>query len=158
MKKTNAMRLLDAALIPYEIITYDADDEEGTQSLYASAERAGIAAERIFKTLVLRGASGEYAVFCIPIIAELDLKKAASAAGEKKIDLIPLKDLFSVTGYIRGGCSPIGMKKKFFSYIDEIAGAYETVTVSAGIRGAVLCVQPLLLQEFLGANTGDFIL
>jgi Cys-tRNA(Pro)/Cys-tRNA(Cys) deacylase len=158
MQKTNAMRLLDAAGIAYSCIEYDADDDEptGLESLRTAAGRNGLSLEQVFKTLVLQGAEN-YAVCCIPIVAELDLKKAAQATAEKKIDLIPVKNLLAVTGYVRGGCSPIGMKKQFPAYFDEIARAYDRITVSAGVRGQVLALEPQQLLEYLAAETGDLV-
>jgi len=157
MQKTNAMRLLDAAGIAYSCLEYNADDEDptGLESLKSMAALSSISIEQVFKTLVLQGASENYAVCCIPIIAELDLKKAAHVTGEKSIDLIPVKNLLALTGYVRGGCSPIGMKKQFPTYIDEIAQVYEAITVSAGVRGQVLAVHPQQLLEYLVARYGD---
>ena len=111
MTKTNVMRLLDAAKIPYRAEEY-AVDENDLNGMHA-AEGIGMPPEQIFKTLVAKGERGGYAVFCIPVCCELDLKKAAKAAHDKKIELIHVKDLLATTGYIRGGCSPIGMKKQF---------------------------------------------
>ena len=119
MTKTNVMRLLDAAKIPYRAEEY-AVDENDLNGMHA-AEGIGMPPEQIFKTLVAKGERGGYAVFCIPVCCELDLKKAAKAAHDKKIELIHVKDLLATTGYIRGGCSPIGMKKHFPTFIDETA-------------------------------------
>ena len=125
MTKTNVMRLLDAAKIPYRAAEY-AVDENDLNGMHA-AEGIGMPPEQIFKTLVARGERAGYVVFCIPVCCELDLKKAAKAAGDKKIELIHVKDLLTVTGYIRGGCSPIGMKKQFPTYIDETAQLYDEI-------------------------------
>ena len=111
MTKTNAMRLLDQKKIPYSTAQYDYDEQD-LSGLHA-AQAIGLAPERVFKTLVAKGERQGYLVFCIPVCCELDLKKAAKAAGDKKVDLIAMKELLPVTGYLRGGCSPIGMKKKF---------------------------------------------
>ncbi|QQO08351.1 Cys-tRNA(Pro) deacylase [Breznakiella homolactica] len=154
MVKTNAMRLLDSAGISYTAAEYEVDEED-LSGIHA-AESSGIPAERMFKTLVLRGASREYSVFCIPVAEELDLKKAARAAGEKKIDLIPMKDLLSVTGYVRGGCSPIAMKKQFPTFIDETAELFDTLAVSGGMRGIQILLSPRDLIAFTAAVTGDF--
>ncbi|MDL2229094.1 Cys-tRNA(Pro) deacylase [Treponema sp. OttesenSCG-928-L16] len=153
MAKTNVMRLLDAAGISYSVKEYDFDEND--LSGLNAAKHSGIPPEQVFKTLVLRGGSGAYYVFCIPVSEELDLKKAAAAAHEKKIDLIPVKDLLPLTGYVRGGCSPIGMKKAFPLFIDETAGLFDAVSVSAGIRGLQILVSPEDLAAFTGALTAD---
>ncbi|AEF84054.1 YbaK/ebsC protein [Treponema primitia ZAS-2] len=151
--KTNAQRLLDAAGIQYTIAEYQVD--EGDLSGVHAAELLGIPAERVFKTLVLQGASGAYIVCCIPVAEELDLKKLARLAGEKKADLIPQGELLSITGYIRGGCSPIGMKKQFPTYIDETAELFETIAVSAGARGCQLILAPGDLIRYSAGSLAD---
>ena len=140
MIRTNVMRLLDQAKIAYRAAEY-AFDENDLNGMHA-AEGIGMPPEQIFKTLVAHADKGGYVVFCIPVCCELDLKKAAQAAGEKKIELIHVKDLLSVTGYIRGGCSPIGMKKRFPTYIDETATLYDEIGVSAGCRGCQILLRP----------------
>ena len=140
MTRTNVMRLLDQAKIAYRAAEY-AFDENDLNGMHA-AEGIGMPPEQIFKTLVAHADKGGYVVFCIPVCCELDLKKAAQAAGEKKIELIHVKDLLSVTGYIRGGCSPIGMKKHFPTYIDETAILYDEIGVSAGCRGCQILLRP----------------
>ena len=140
MTRTNVMRLLDQAKIAYRAAEY-AFDENDLNGMHA-AEGIGMPPEQIFKTLVAHADKGGYVVFCIPVCCELDLKKAAQAAGEKKIELIHVKDLLSVTGYIRGGCSPIGMKKRFPTYIDETAILYDEIGVSAGCRGCQILLRP----------------
>ena len=140
MTRTNVMRLLDQAKIAYRAAEY-AFDENDINGMHA-AEGIGMPPEQIFKTLVAHADKGGYVVFCIPVCCELDLKKAAQAAGEKKIELIHVKDLLSVTGYIRGGCSPIGMKKRFPTYIDETAILYDEIGVSAGCRGCQILLRP----------------
>ena len=140
MTRTNVMRLLDQAKIAYRAAEY-AFDENDLNGMHA-AEGIGMPREQIFKTLVAHADKGGYVVFCIPVCCELDLKKAAQAAGEKKIELIHVKDLLSVTGYIRGGCSPIGMKKRFPTYIDETAILYDEIGVSAGCRGCQILLRP----------------
>ena len=140
MTRTNVMRLLDQAKIAYRAAEY-AFDENDLNGMHA-AEGIGMPPEQIFKTLVAHADRGGYVVFCIPVCCELDLKKAAQAAGEKKIELIHVKDLLSVTGYIRGGCSPIGMKKRFPTYIDETAILYDEIGVSAGCRGCQILLRP----------------
>jgi Cys-tRNA(Pro)/Cys-tRNA(Cys) deacylase len=153
MTKTNVLRLLDAAGIFYEVKEYPVDESD-LSGIHA-ATLLGMPAEQIFKTLVLRGVSGAYAVCCIPCAEELDLKKIARAAGEKGIDLIPVKDLQSLTGYIRGGCSPIGMKKQFPTFIDETAELFDTIGVSAGQRGMQVLLAPADLVKFTGAVLAD---
>jgi Cys-tRNA(Pro)/Cys-tRNA(Cys) deacylase len=153
MQKTNALRLLDAAGIRHTVAEYEVDEND--LSGVHAAELLGIPPEQVFKTLVLQGSSGAYMVCCIPVAEELDLKKAALACGEKKVDLIPLKDLLPLTGYIRGGCSPIGMKKQFPVYIDETAELFDTIGVSAGVRGCQVILNPGDLREFLAAQFAD---
>ena len=155
MNKTNVLRLLDAAGISYRTAEY-AFDENDLNGMHA-AEGIGMPPEQIFKTLVARGERCGYAVFCIPVCCELDLKKAAKAAGDKKIDLIPVKDLLSVTGYIRGGCSPIGMKKKFPTYLEETAELYEEIGVSAGCRGCQVLLDPHDLVDYVNPTLCDLI-
>lgn len=141
MTKTNAMRQLDAAKIPYEAITYavDENDLSGTHI----ADQVGLPYEQVFKTIVTRGDKTGYLVFCIPCHKEIDLKAAAIATGNKKIEPVAVKELLGLTGYIRGGCSPIGMKKKFPTYFDKSAENEERITVSSGVRG----IQLLLSRE-----------
>ena len=134
MTKTNVMRLLDAAKIPYRAAEYEVDEND-LNGMHA-AEGIGMPPEQIFKTLVAKGERGGYAVFCIPVCCELDLKKKRPRRPTtRKIELIHVKDLLATTGYIRGGCSPIGMKKPFPTYIDETAQLYNEIGVSAGCRG-----------------------
>jgi Cys-tRNA(Pro)/Cys-tRNA(Cys) deacylase len=153
--KTNVMRLLDAANIHYELKAYPVDEDD--LSAVHAATLLGVDAERIFKTLVLRGASGGHYVCCIPADATLNLKLAASAFGEKSIALIHEKELLPLTGYIRGGCSPIGMKKKFPTLIDEIAILYDSISISAGKRGAVVFVAVQDLLDFIPASTAALV-
>jgi Cys-tRNA(Pro)/Cys-tRNA(Cys) deacylase len=152
-KKTNVARILDAAGIEYTVREY-AVDESDLSAVHA-AELLDMPGERVFKTLVLRGGSGAYWVCCIPGEEELDLKKTARAAGEKNIALIPLKDLEPLTGYVRGGCSPMGMKKKFPVLIDETAELFETIGVSAGIRGMQIILAPGDLINITGGISAD---
>ena len=134
--KTNAMRQLDAAKIKYEIMTYEVDENDlsGTHI----ADQIGLPYESVFKTIVTVGDKTGHMVFCIPCHKEIDLKRAAALTGNKKIEPMHVKDLLATTGYIRGGCSPVGMKKKFPTYFDASAGELERLTVSAGVRGAKL--------------------
>lgn len=153
MTKTNVLRLLDAAKIPYRTAEYDWDESDlsGTHA----AEAIGVAAERIFKTLVARGEKRGFLVFCIPVCCELDLKKAAKAAGDKKVELIHVKELLPTTGYIRGGCSPIGMKKAFPTYLDETAVLYDEIGVSAGCRGCQVLLAPDDLIDYVNPEVAD---
>ena len=153
MTKTNAMRLLSAAGINYTVKEYPVDESD--LSAVHAAEFLDIPAEQVFKTLVLQGASGSYTVCCIPAAAELDLKKAARAAGEKSIDLIPMKNIQTITGYLRGGCSPIGMKKQFPTFFDETALLFDAIGASAGERGVQVVLAPEELARFINAVFAD---
>ena len=153
MAKTNVMRLLDAAKIPYRAVEY-AFDENDLNGMHA-AEGIGMPPEQIFKTLVARGDRVGFVVFCIPVCCELDLKKAAKAAGDKKIELLHVKDLLGTTGYIRGGCSPIGMKKQFPTYLDETAQLYDEIGISAGCRGCQVLLNPEQLADYVNASLCD---
>jgi Cys-tRNA(Pro)/Cys-tRNA(Cys) deacylase len=153
MQKTNALRLLDAAGIAYTVAEYEVDEND-LSGIHA-AKLLGIPPEQVFKTLALQGSSGAYIVCCIPVAEALDLKKTALVCGEKKVDLIPVKDLFPLTGYIRGGCSPIGMKKQFPTYIDETAELFDAIGVSAGVRGCQVILKPGDLREFISAKFAD---
>ncbi|WP_379126714.1 Cys-tRNA(Pro) deacylase [Paenibacillus sp. sgz500958] len=147
--KTNAMRMLDSKKIPYEIHIYD--NEDGQIHGTAVAERIGLPPEIVFKTLVSHSGPNLY-VFVIPVGSELDLKKAAKAAGEKKIEMLPLKDLLKWTGYVRGGCSPVGMKKLYPTFIDESAETGATIAVSAGKIGMQMELAPGLLAATVSAK------
>ncbi len=147
MKKTNAERLLQAAKISFQAIEYPVDESD--LSGEHIAREIGVAPEEVFKTLVLKGDKKGYAVCCIPANAELDLKKTALAAGEKKIEMIPEKQLLHTTGYIRGGCSPVGMKKKFPTYFDETAQLFDNIYVSAGVRGLCIKIKPQTLADYV---------
>lgn len=149
MTKTNVMRLLDAAGIAYEAAEYEVDENDLSGS--HAADMMGADHDSMFKTLVLKGEKTGHLVCCIPVDEELDLKKAAKAAGDKKVELIHMKELLPLTGYIRGGCSPIGMKKKFPTYIEETAILFDRIAVSAGMRGVQLQIDPEQLAAFTGA-------
>ena len=149
MTKTNAMRQLDKAKIKYEALTYEVDESDLSGMHIVS--QINIPAPRVFKTLVARGEKKGICVFCIPVDKEVDLKKAAIAAGEKRVELVAVKELLGLTGYIRGGCSPVGMKKKFPTFIEESALSFETITVSAGVRGCQLLLDPRELINFIDA-------
>lgn len=131
--KTNAMRILDAKKIAYDVMTYSNDD--GQIDGVSVAKKIGKDAQIVYKTLVTQGQTKGLYVFVIPVEAELDLKKAAKAAGEKKLDMLPVKEIQKWTGYIRGGCSPVGMKKYYPTFIDESAAALSTIIVSGGKIG-----------------------
>jgi len=152
--KTNAMRLLEKKKLPYTVHTYDC--EEFTDGIHV-ADLLGQPHELVYKTLVTVGKSREYYVFVIPIEAELDLKKAARAAGEKSIEMLPLKDLTQVTGYVRGGCTAIGMKKQFPAVMDESARSLSRVFVSGGKRGVQMELRPQDLMEAAGGSFADVI-
>lgn len=137
--KTNVARLLDAAKIPYSLVPYEVDDSD--LSAIHVAEQLGEDVDRVFKTLVLSGDKVKHFVCVIPGAMELDLKKAARISGNKSCDLIPMKELLPLTGYIRGACSPIGMKKPFPTYIDETCQLFPSIFVSAGQRGLQLHIQ-----------------
>lgn len=153
INKTNVMRSLDKAKISYEPMTYEVDEDNlaGTHI----AEEIGLPPEIVFKTLVARGDKKGLSVFCIPAPAELNLKEAARLTGNKKLELVPVKELLGLTGYIRGACSPIGMKKKFPTFIDESCLTHEKITISAGIRGIQLLLDPHALIAFVGARTAS---
>lgn len=140
MVTTNAMRLLKAAGVSFAVKEYPVDEND--LSGVHIAESLGISPDCMFKTLVARGESRGIYVFCIPAAAELDLKKCASLVGEKKIEMVAVKELLGLTGYIRGGCSPVGMKKKYPTYMDETATLFSPICVSAGVRGAQLEIDP----------------
>ncbi len=154
MTKTNAMRRLDTAKIPYEVVSYTVDEND-LSGVRTAAELGLSDPGCMFKTLVTKGSRGGYFVFCIPVAAELDLKACAAAAGEKSVEMIHVKDMLTVTGYMRGGCSPIGMKKQFPTYVDESALRYERIYVSAGQRGLQLHLAPADLLRYVGAVTGQ---
>ena len=140
MTKTNVMRLLDAAGIAYEAGEYEVDESDLSGS--HAADMMGADHDSMFKTLVLKGEKTGYLVCCIPVDEELDLKKTAKAAGDKKVEMIHMKELLPLTGYIRGGCSPIGMKKHFPTYIHETCRQFPYIYVSAGVRGLQIKLAP----------------
>lgn len=153
MTITNVMRLLKQANIPFETGEYEVDESD--LSGVHAAQMLGVDPDCVFKTLVAKGEKKGIHVFCIPVAQELDLKKCAAAAGEKKIEMIHVKDLLGLTGYVRGGCSPIGMKKKYPTTIDETAILFDKIYVSAGMRGEQVILNPETLAEFIGANFAD---
>lgn len=153
--KTNVMRILDKAKIPYSFHTYEAGEALDGVTV---AGKIGKPAELVFKTLVTAGKSGDHCVFVIPVAEELDLKKAAKAVSEKSVEMIHVKDINKLTGYIRGGCSPIGMKKQFKTVIDERALSCETIIVSAGKIGFQIEIAPNALAALIRADFSDVIM
>ena len=151
MQKTNAMRRLDTAGIAYDTLTYTVDESD-LSGLHI-AEQLQFPPERMFKTLVAKGDKTGPVVFCIPVGEELNLKVAAVITGNKRIEMVHVKDLLPLTGYVRGGCSPIGMKKSFPTYVDESALLYDRITVSSGTRGAQLLLDRGALLQFIQAKT-----
>lgn len=154
VQKTNAMRELDRAGISYEVREFEETDVSRGVGMRI-AEQLGEDPDSSLKTLVCVAPSGDHVVCCIPVPCEVDLKKAAAAAGEKSLSLMPIKDLEAVTGYVRGGCTPIGMKKPFPTLIDETAQLYDEVGVSGGRRGLSIRLSPDDLVAFLGATLAD---
>ncbi len=160
MKKTNAMRILDSAKIRYETASYDDDGEHELSHGAAArtAEKLGINPAQVFKTIVMRTDSKEVVVFCQSATSEINLKKARAACGAKELSPVKSEELLSLTGYVRGGCSPLGMKRKFRTFIDESALLHEKVYVSAGLRGEQICLAPADLVKACSAETCDLIL
>ena len=160
MKKTNAMRILDSMKIPYEAKEYD-DDEEHALELGAArrtAEKLGIPPESVFKTIVMRTDSKEICVFCQNALSKINLKEARNVSGAKEINPVKPDELLSLTGYVRGGCSPLGMKRQFRTFIDSSALNLEKICVSAGVRGLQLILKPADLIKASAAETCDLIL
>lgn len=155
INKTNAARLLDRAGVRYELIPYEVDENDLAASHVA--EQLGENIEQVFKTLVLRGDKTGLLVCVVPGDAEVDLKKAARASGNKGVEMIHLKELLPATGYIRGGCSPIGMKKPFPTYIHSSCLAFGFIYVSAGVRGLQIKIAPDDLVRFTGAAVIELI-
>lgn len=153
IEKTNAARLLDKAKISYNLIPYEFDEND--LAAQHVAESLGQPIERVFKTLVLHGDRTGHVVCVVPGNGEVDLKALAKLSGNKKVEMIAMKDLLSVTGYIRGGCSPVGMKKRFPTYFHSTALDFETIYVSAGVRGLQIEIAPDDLIGFVGAIVGD---
>ena len=153
MNKTNAMRRLDAAKIPYEIYSYEVDESDlsGTHI----ADQIGLPYGQVFKTIVTRGDKTGPLVLCIPCHREIDLTRAAAVTGNKRVEPIAVKELLGLTGYIRGGCSPVGMKKKFPTYFDASVSEWDRITVSAGVRGMQLLVDAQTLIAFTEAKAAE---
>lgn len=154
--KTNAVRLVQQAGIPCRECFYEFDEKD-LSGIHA-AQAIGMDPEQVFKTLVARGEKTGINVFCIPVCCELDLKKAARAAGDKNMELVAVKELLGLTGYIRGGCSPVGMKKKYPTFFDETCVLWEEIAVSAGARGHQMVVPPEALAQLVDAKILDITL
>jgi len=153
MTKTNVMRMLDAEKIDYRTAEYEYSETD--LSGVHAAKAINMPAEQVFKTLVTKGDKTGPIVFVIPVAEELDLKKAAKISQNKSIEMLHVKDLLGLTGYIRGGCSPIGMKKKLTTYIDETAVLFEEISISAGVRGSQVIINPEVLVGFIDAKQAD---
>ena len=151
--KTNAIRLVQQAKIPCREAFYEYDEKD-LSGIHA-AQAVGMPEEQVFKTLVARGERTGISVFCIPVCYELDLKKAAKSVGDKKLELVAVKELLGLTGYIRGGCSPVGMKKKYPTYFDETCILWDEIAVSAGERGHQMILPPDALAELINAKIVD---
>ena len=154
--KTNAVRLVQQAKIPCRERFYEFDEKDLNGNHAAAA--IGMPPEQVFKTLVARGEKTGINVFCIPVCCELDLKKAAKAAGDKNMEMVAVRELLSLTGYIRGGCSPVGMKKKYPTYMDESCILWEEIAVSAGARGHQMILPPESLANLVDARLADITL
>lgn len=152
--KTNAMRILDKNKIPYGIINYECDTFiDGLHT----AEKTGAPVEQSFKTLVMQGKSKQYYVFVIPIAEEVDLKAAARSVGEKSVEMLHVKDITAVTGYVRGGCSPLGMKKQFPTILHDSAASFDTIYISGGRIGTTITVNPDALLAVVRGRYADII-
>ena len=155
INKTNAARLLDKAKIKYELVPYEVDENDLAATHIAT--QLGEDIRQVFKTLVLKGDKTGYFVCVVPGDAEVDLKKAAKVSGNKKVDLIPMKELLPTTGYIRGGCSPVGMKKAFPTYFHSTCMDFDYIYVSAGVRGLQLKIAPADLVKYVRASIAEII-
>ena len=155
MTKTNAARLLERAHVPFDLVAYEVDESDLSAEHLAATIGKDI--NRVFKTLVLKGDRTGHFVCVVPGNREVDLKKAAKASGNKKAEMIHMKDLLAVTGYIRGGCSPVGMKKPFPTFFHESCMNYNEIFVSAGMRGLQLKIAPHHLVDFVGAECVDLV-
>ncbi len=153
MSKTNAIRIIESHKIIFNTVSYEFDENDLSGETVAKKINAD--PESVFKTLVCIGDKTGHIVFCIPVTQELNLKKAATASGNKKVEMIKLKDLLPLTGYIRGGCSPVGMKKLFPTYIDETAQLFQDIYVSAGVRGTQIKINPEDLKNIVVGNFTD---
>ncbi len=151
--KTNAVRMIERQKIAYELLHYEIQDGESVDGISVS-EKIGYSVEYVYKTLVATSSTNQYYVFVVPVAEELDLKKAAKVVGQKKVEMIPVKELLNITGYVRGGCSPIGMKKLFPTYLDASAESLEFMIVSAGKIGLQLKLSP---QDLAKAANTEFV-
>lgn len=152
--KTNAMRILDAMHVSYQLHTYEPGESVDGVSV---AAKMGMDVNKVYKTLVTQGKGGGFFVFVVPVARELDLKKAARAAGEKSVEMIPVKEINRHTGYIRGGCSPVGMKKKYPTFIDESARGLPAMVVSGGRIGLQMEIAPEDLARSVSARFADLL-
>ena len=155
MKKTNAMRILDKNKISYEVLTYECDDF--IDGLHTAAA-TGAPVEQSFKTLIMQGKSKQYYVFVVPIADEVDLKAAARAVGEKSVEMTHVKDLTAISGYVRGGCSPLGMKKQYQTVVQESAAHYDKIYISGGRIGTSITVNPDALLSVVRGQYADIIM
>lgn len=153
--KTNAMRILDRAAIDYEVQTYEVDENDVSGEHVAKQLKQD--PSQVFKTLVLCGERIGYLVCCIPVNQELDLKKVAHAANEKRVEMLALKEVLPVTGYIRGGCSPIGMKKQFLTIVDETAILFDKIILSGGLRGVQIKISAKQLEEVIPLTFANLV-
>ncbi len=155
MQKTNAARILDRNKVSYELREYKVDEDD--LSAENVAAKVGVPLEQVFKTLVARGDKTGVLVACIPGNGELSLKQLASVSGNKRVEMVAMKEIQGLTGYIRGGVSPLGMKKSYPTYIDEAALNYDTIMISAGQRGLQIILSPTALMEAIKASVGKLI-
>lgn len=153
--KTNAVRILESSGVDFGLHTYQSSD--GRIDALSVSEKLGVAPERLFKTLVARTHDGEVVVYCVPGSTELDLKKAASAAGAKSVAMVRAAQLKELTGYVRGGCSPVGMKRSYPTWLEETASAFETIFVSGGLIGLQIEIAPGALCRVAGARFADLV-
>ncbi|MCA0389704.1 MAG: Cys-tRNA(Pro) deacylase [Bacteroidetes bacterium] len=155
MSKTNAVRILESRAVPFSLINYEVSEDE--LDALSVAKKTGLDPDSVFKTLVARNEANSLLVFVIPGSCELDLKKAAKASRSKRIEMVKVKELFELTGYIRGGCSPVGMKKNFPVFIDETSQLFENISISAGVRGTQIIINPGDLINTIAATSADLI-
>ena len=160
MKKTNAMRILDNLKIPYEVREYEdnTDHEVAKGAALRTAEKLGLDLEQVYKTIVMRNEKKEIFIFCQSADSEINLKKARTVTNSKEINPIKPEELLSLTGYVRGGCSPLGMKKSYPTFIDELATLQEKICISAGIRGMQIIINPENLAKACDAKFVDLVL
>ncbi len=155
MSKTNAVRILESKAVPFSLLNYEVSEDE--LDALSVAKKTGLDPDSVFKTLVARNEANSLLVFVIPGSCELDLKKAAKASGSKRIEMVRVKELFELTGYIRGGCSPVGMKKNYPVFIDETSQLFENISISAGVRGTQIIINPDDLINTIAATSADLI-